>query len=134
MLSAMLLGVVADRPALSMRAVAIAALLILAFVPDEIVNPGFQMSFAAVIGLIALAEWAASRPRRDEPKIRVLRWLGRSRRYVLGMLATSLVATLATRRSRSITSIARHRIRCLRTCSPSRSSPSSSCRLQPPPL
>ncbi len=96
MLSAMLLGVLADRPALSMRAVAIAALLILAFVPDEIVNPGFQMSFAAVIGLIALAEWAASRPRRDEPQIRLLRWLGRSRRYVLWMLATSLVATLAT--------------------------------------
>jgi competence protein ComEC len=66
MLTAMLLGVIADRPALSMRAVAIAALLILAVVPDEIVNPGFQMSFAAVIGLIALAEWAASRPRRDE--------------------------------------------------------------------
>jgi competence protein ComEC len=96
MLSAMLLGVIADRPALSMRAVAIAALFILAFVPDEIVNPGFQMSFAAVIGLIALAEWAASRPRRDESSIRILRWLGRSRRYVLGMLATSLVATLAT--------------------------------------
>jgi competence protein ComEC len=96
MLSAMLLGVIADRPALSMRAVAIAALLLLAFVPDEIVNPGFQMSFAAVIGLIALAEWAASRPRREESRLRILRILGKSRRYVLGMLATSLVATLAT--------------------------------------
>lgn len=68
MLTAMLLGVIADRPALSMRAVAIVALVILAVLPDEIVNPGFQMSFAAVIGLIALAEWAASRPRRDEPQ------------------------------------------------------------------
>jgi competence protein ComEC len=97
MLSAMLLGVIADRPALSMRAVALAALLILAFVPDEIVNPGFQMSFAAVIGLIALAEWAASRPRRDElPASRVFRLFARSRRYVFGMLAASLVATLAT--------------------------------------
>ena len=97
MMSAMLLGVIADRPALSMRAVALAALLILAFVPDEIVNPGFQMSFAAVIGLIALAEWAASRPRRDElPAGRVFRVLAKSRRYVFGMLAASLVATLAT--------------------------------------
>ena len=97
MLSAMLLGVIADRPALSMRAVAIAALLILAFVPDEIVNPGFQMSFGAVIGLIALAEWAASRPRRDDlPSGRIMRTLRKSRRYVLGMLAASLVATLAT--------------------------------------
>src|SRR5262245_34539589 len=97
MLSAMLLGVIADRPALSMRAVAIAALLILAVTPDEIVNPGFQMSFAAVIGLIALAEWAASRPRRDElPGGRIMRGLRKSRRYVLGTLAASLVATLAT--------------------------------------
>jgi competence protein ComEC len=96
MLSAMLLGVIADRPALSMRAVAIAALLILAVLPNEIVNPGFQMSFAAVIGLIALAEWAASRPRSDLPGGRVLGVLRKSRRYVLGMLATSLVATLAT--------------------------------------
>ena len=96
MLSAMLLGVIADRPALSMRAVAIAAVLILAFLPDEIINPGFQMSFSAVIGLIALAEWAASRPRRDEPRGRVLGVLRTSRRYVLGMLAASLVATLAT--------------------------------------
>ena len=97
MLSAMLLGVIADRPALSMRAVAIAALLILAVTPDEIVNPGFQMSFAAVIGLIALAEWAASRPRTDDvPAGRIMRALRKSRRYVLVMLATSLVATLAT--------------------------------------
>jgi competence protein ComEC len=97
MLSAMLLGVLADRPALSMRAVAIAALLILAVTPEEIVNPGFQMSFAAVIGLIALAEWYASRPRSDEPAPgRVFAILRRSRRYLFGVLAASLVATLAT--------------------------------------
>src|SRR5207248_3117070 len=65
MLSMMLLGVMADRPALSMRAVALAALALLAFQPEDIIDPGFQMSFAAVIGLIALAEWGASRPRSD---------------------------------------------------------------------
>jgi competence protein ComEC len=65
MLSMMLLGVMADRPALSMRAVALAALALLAFQPEDIIDPGFQMSFAAVIGLIALAEWGASRPRAD---------------------------------------------------------------------
>jgi len=97
MLSAMLLGVIADRPALSMRAVAIAALAIMAFDPEEIINPGFQMSFAAVVGLIALAEWWASRPRTEGPTGgRVLAVLRKARRYILGMLATSLVATLAT--------------------------------------
>jgi competence protein ComEC len=57
MLSMMLLGVLADRPALSMRAVALAALALLIYEPEDIVDPSFQMSFAAVIGLIALAEW-----------------------------------------------------------------------------
>jgi competence protein ComEC len=97
MLSAMLLGVIADRPALSMRGVAMAAIVILAFQPENIVDPGFQMSFAAVVGLIALAEWAASRPKTESgsgaPIFGVPR---RIRRYVLGILAASFVATLAT--------------------------------------
>jgi competence protein ComEC len=97
MLSAMLLGVVADRPALSMRAVAIAALVILSYEPEDIVNPSFQMSFAAVIGLIALAEWMSVRPHNDSADLgRIYRLIRRGRRYVLTMLATSLVATLAT--------------------------------------
>ncbi len=97
MLAAMLVSVLADRPALSMRAVAMAALAILFFHPEDIVNPGFQMSFAAVIGLIALAEWVTSRPRNEEPRrsgtARLLRW---SVRALAMVLATSLVATLAT--------------------------------------
>jgi len=97
MLSAMLLGVIADRPALSMRAVAVAALAILAFDPDEIINPGFQMSFAAVVGLIALAEWWSARKRNDPPVGgRILQLLRKTRRYLSGMLMTSLVAALAT--------------------------------------
>lgn len=97
MLSAMLVSVLADRPALSMRAVAMAALAILIFSPEDIVNPGFQMSFAAVIGLIALAEWVANRPRGDEPRRsgagRLWRWGWRA---LVAVLATSFVATLAT--------------------------------------
>ena len=98
MLSMMLLGVMADRPALSMRAVALAALALLAFEPEDIIDPGFQMSFAAVIGLIALAEWGASRPRSDAPiagRMALFLWR-KGRRYVVGMLLASVVATLAT--------------------------------------
>jgi competence protein ComEC len=97
MLSMMLLGVMADRPALSMRAVALAALALLAFQPENIIDPGFQMSFAAVIGLIALAEWGASRPRADAgaPGRALLLWR-KTRRYVIGMILASVVATLAT--------------------------------------
>jgi len=97
MLSAMLLGVVADRPPLSMRAVTIAALLILAYQPEDIVNPSFQMSFAAVVGLIAFAEWMSNRPQNDSGGLgRASRILRRGRRYLLTMLSTSIIATLAT--------------------------------------
>jgi competence protein ComEC len=97
MLSMMLLGVLADRPALSMRAVALAALALLALEPENIVDPGFQMSFAAVIGLIALAEWGASRPRGDASiSGRMALFWRKGRRYVVGMLLASVVATLAT--------------------------------------
>jgi competence protein ComEC len=97
MLSAMLAGVLFDRPALSMRAVTMAALAILAYEPEDIVDPSFQMSFAAVAGLIALAEFLAARPRIDGGAVsRVTRGFGAVRRYVTAGLATSLVATLAT--------------------------------------
>ena len=97
MLSMMLLGVLADRPALSMRGVALAALALLVFEPEDLVDPGFQMSFAAVIGLIALAEWGSSRSREDAAAPGRFGWMWRKgRRYVVGMLLTSFVATLAT--------------------------------------
>jgi competence protein ComEC len=97
MLSMMLLGVLADRPALSMRAVALAALALLAYEPEDIVDPSFQMSFAAVIGLIALAEWGSARARGDMPPQGRIAYLWRkARRYVFAMLLASIVATLAT--------------------------------------
>ena len=97
MLSAMLLAVIADRPALSMRGVAMAALALLAVEPEDVIDPSFQMSFAAVAGLIALAEWVAARPRTDagigRPHLPIFR---RVRRAVAMTLAASLVATCMT--------------------------------------
>ncbi len=98
MLSMMLLGVLADRPALSMRAVALAALALLAYEPEDIVDPSFQMSFAAVIGLIALAEWGSSRARDMPlagPASRIPVAQGRDV-TCLAMLLASVVATLAS--------------------------------------
>ena len=46
----------ADRPALSMRNLAIAALVVLALEPESLLGPSFQMSFGAVAALIALFE------------------------------------------------------------------------------
>ncbi len=85
-----------DRPALSLRNLAISAILVLAREPEALLGPSFQMSYAAVAGLIALAEAlrrlrSASEP--GDPIRRAALWLGA---VVLGTVATTLVATVAT--------------------------------------
>jgi len=48
-----LIAVLLDRPAFTLRAVALAALVILVIAPESVTQVGFQMSFAATIGLVA---------------------------------------------------------------------------------
>ena len=48
----MLLAVLCDRRALSLRSVAISALICLGLEPESLVEPGFQMSFGATVALI----------------------------------------------------------------------------------
>ncbi len=96
MLAVMFTAVLVDRPALSMRSIALAAAIILLAKPESLIEPGFEMSFAAVAGLIALAEWAAARRMRN-PDIDMARGLfARARRYLLGIALASIVAGLAT--------------------------------------
>ena len=94
MLAMMLLAVLFDRPALSMRAVALAATIILLIEPESLIEPGFQMSFSAVVGLIAVAEWerarAAGRITSGPTAFAGLR------RYTRGIATTSLVGSIAT--------------------------------------
>ncbi len=94
MLAMMFLAILADRPALSMRSVMIAAGLILLIEPESLTEPGFEMSFAAVIGLIAVAEWEEKREKPFEGiRISLIR---RIWRYLIGIVIASIVATLAT--------------------------------------
>ncbi|EYD76264.1 DNA internalization-related protein competence protein ComEC/Rec2 [Rubellimicrobium mesophilum DSM 19309] len=51
MVAVMLGAVLLDRQAVTLRSVAIAALIVLVLRPESLVNPGFQMSFAAVAAL-----------------------------------------------------------------------------------
>jgi competence protein ComEC len=88
MLAMMLAAILLDRPALSMRNLALAAALLLLLRPESITEPGFQMSFAAVAGLIAVAEWEQGW-QRSAPR-------GTSYRYLRGIALTSLVGSLAT--------------------------------------
>jgi competence protein ComEC len=48
MTAVVLVGVMADRPTLTMRSIAIAALAVMLLVPEAVVHPSFQMSFAAI--------------------------------------------------------------------------------------
>ncbi len=92
MLALMFTAILFDRPAITMRTVAIAAALLLAIEPESLLEPGFEMSFAAVIALVAFGEWELSRPRGDAPNTIPRRiW-----RYLTGIAVASIVAGLAT--------------------------------------
>jgi competence protein ComEC len=88
MLAMVMIAILLDRPALSMRSLALAAAILLLARPQDIAEPGFQMSFAAVAALIAVAEWEQGRER--------IRPRGALYRRVHGIAMTSLVGSLAT--------------------------------------
>ncbi|MFY0679873.1 MAG: ComEC/Rec2 family competence protein [Thalassovita sp.] len=56
MVAVFLIALVFDRRALSLRAVAVGAILVLVLRPESLLSPGFQMSFAATTGLVAVFE------------------------------------------------------------------------------
>ncbi len=88
MVLVMLGAVLLDRPAITLRGIAAAAVLILVLLPESLMEVGFQMSFAATVAIVAAFEWLAARG-----------W-GLAGRGVLGQVGmtamTSLVAGSAT--------------------------------------
>ena len=94
MLAMMLLAILFDRPAFSMRSLAFAAMILLVTQPETLIEPGFQMSFAAVASLIAVAEWEQRRKTDRGPRPR-LRFAA-IRHYVRGIAITSFVGSIAT--------------------------------------
>mgnify|MGYP003575086352 CR=1 FL=1 len=93
-----LLAILLDRTALSLRLVAWSALIVLAVAPESLTGASFQMSFAAVVALIAAWEAAAVwRRRLHERADRARhRWLWRLAAAVAASLATTLIASIAT--------------------------------------
>lgn len=103
MLAIMLVALLFDRAALTMRNLALAALVVLAVAPHEIVGPGFQMSFVATAALIAgYAMWNARRQRALSRKpvngaqTLPMKIVQTVLFYVAGLLLTSLIAGTAT--------------------------------------
>lgn len=92
MTSIFFIAILLDRRALSLRNVAVAALIILVFSPEAVIHPGFQMSFAAVTALIAAYEWHS---KRLDPDRSFSPW-ARFRRYFAGVAATDMIASTAT--------------------------------------
>lgn len=88
-----LLGIMVDREAIQLRVVALAGLTILLLQPESAVDIGFQMSFAAVAGLVAF--FHETRYFWQKPFWKEY-WFGRLLRTLLMAIATTLVATVTT--------------------------------------
>jgi competence protein ComEC len=88
-----LIAVIFDRQAISMRLVAVAATVVLLLRPESVIGPGFQMSFAAVVALVAVYE---THGKRFHAAFEGLGHAAGLVRYAAGVLLTTLIATCAT--------------------------------------
>lgn len=94
MAAVVVLGLVARRRAVSMRGLALAATVLLLVMPQEVLGVAFQMSFAAVMALIAGYEVARPHLARFREEGRGFwRWLTL---HLVTLTLTSLLAGLAT--------------------------------------
>lgn len=91
MFCAATIAILINRRAISMRGLAIAALFLLAWHPENSLDSGFLMSFLATMALVSLWEfWQKS----DIPKPR--NWFEKTVFWLIGAILTSLVAGIAT--------------------------------------
>jgi competence protein ComEC len=96
MTAVVLIAVMVDRRAITVRTLAVAALAVLLLAPEALVHPSFQMSFAATLALVVLVEFGMPRlflSADSSLTARAALWGGRE---VLTLAAASLVAGLAT--------------------------------------
>jgi len=97
MIALMFIAIMLDRPALSLRNVALAAIVILLWRPESLLGASFQMSFAAVVALITFYESDRVRRLTSSPsRIGLANMPQRIGAYALGLAFTSIVAGAAT--------------------------------------
>lgn len=87
MVAVMFTAVLLDRRALSLRAIALAATIVLVLRPESLLSPGFQMSFAATTALVAVFSALRALPLSRLPWL--VRWVGT-------LVVSSAVAGAAT--------------------------------------
>lgn len=96
-MTAIALGAVLfDRPAFSLRALGLAAVVVVLMAPESVVDPGFQMSFAATAALIAAFDRNGEHSTLPPVPGRLLGAIDASWKSLSAMLVASLVAGLAT--------------------------------------
>lgn len=91
MVAFVLVAVMLDRRGISVYSLAWAAVFILLLFPESMMGASFQMSFAATLAMVAFYENFGRTVYRANAS-----WAARAGYAMLGILATSLVATLAT--------------------------------------
>ncbi len=84
------LGVLFDRTAISMKNIAIAAMIILIISPEVLISPSFQMSFAAVFCMVAFYEKYSSLIYKK------IKRYGFFVSFIIGLLIADFIASLAT--------------------------------------
>lgn len=95
MVGIVLAAILVDRQAISLRNVGWAALALMAIYPDAIFGASFQMSFLAVLALVAVYEqsWSKANLRRIDGSLDVPRAVAF---YIFGLVVADLVAGGAT--------------------------------------
>ena len=87
-----LAGIALGREAITLRMVATGALIVLLLWPDSLAGASFQLSFAAIVAIVALHESPRARAwfaRRDES------WLARTGRSLFALILTGLAVEVA---------------------------------------
>ncbi len=101
MMSIMLIAVLVDQPSISLRNVALSAIVIITLSPHEVMGPSFQMSFAATLALVAgYAFWTRWRADRDRFFMaRPPLWMSiasKAGTIIGGVVITSLIGGIST--------------------------------------
>jgi competence protein ComEC len=92
MTSLILIAIIIDRTGTPMRSIALAAMLILIFLPESALDPSFQMSFSSVIALISCYSLVSRFIKEPDEHGLIQRFF----LYFLSIAASSLIAGIAT--------------------------------------
>ncbi len=104
MMTFSMVAVMTERSSVAMRALCIAAFIILCFQPNAIFSPSFQLSFAAVLALLGVWQssqyndiaWNEKHLSINQPTKKIIGYVGEKFQWCFHLLIATAVATIAT--------------------------------------